>query len=85
MTPEEFCRWLKGYAELAGDGAVILTAVQWKIVKDHLNLVYNKVTPERRYEPITLPNLDENTKTLPYYPHQPFVPTYKDGGPILIC
>lgn len=65
MTPEEFCRWLKGYAELA-ENAVILTARQWTMVKNHLDLVYNKVTPERYHIPLTLPDIPPS-----WYPNTP--------------
>lgn len=42
MKPEEFCRWLQGFAELNGDPP---TPEQWKSIKEHLQLIYTKVTP----------------------------------------
>ncbi len=42
MKPEEFCRWLQGFAELSDEGAP--THAQWKLIKEHLQLVYTKVT-----------------------------------------
>lgn len=45
MTPENFCYWLRGYIELTG-GDATMTPNQVKIVKDHLDLVMTKVTPE---------------------------------------
>ncbi len=41
MTPERFCDWLQGYAELDGNTP---TPDQWKMIKEHLSLVYNKIT-----------------------------------------
>ena len=45
MTPEQFCYWLQGFAEINPCDA--LSATQWTIVRDHLALVFNKVTPDR--------------------------------------
>ena len=45
MTPKDFCYWLQGYAEL---GAPPPTAEQWEVIKDHLQLVFTKVTPDRQ-------------------------------------
>lgn len=45
MTPENFCYWLQGYFELTHSKN--LNSMQFQIVQDHLNLVFNKVTPER--------------------------------------
>lgn len=45
MTPENFAYWLQGFFELAGTDN--LTPEQVKIVKDHLALVFTKVTPDR--------------------------------------
>ena len=46
MTTEQFVYWLQGYFELSG--AKTLNEEQVKIVKDHIALVLNKVTP--RYD-----------------------------------
>jgi len=48
MTAERFTYWLKGFFELSD--AKTLDEKQVKIVKDHLDLVYNKVTPDRSQE-----------------------------------
>lgn len=45
MTPEQFTYWLKGFFEISNSEE--LTPTQVLIVKDHLNLVFNKVTPDR--------------------------------------
>jgi len=46
MTPIEFCYWLQGWAEL--EGGKKPTMEQWKAILDHLNLVFDKVTPPMR-------------------------------------
>lgn len=43
MTAEQFAYWLQGYAEL-NDAPP--TAEQWQAIRDHLALVFNKVTPD---------------------------------------
>src|SRR5690606_2925322 len=43
MTPQEFCYWLQGYSELGGERP---TEEQWAQIKEHLKLVFTKVTPE---------------------------------------
>lgn len=37
MTSRDFCFWLQGGIELLGD---VPTEAQWKIIKNHLNLVF---------------------------------------------
>jgi hypothetical protein len=41
MTAEHFCHWLQGFAELNGKQP---TEAQWASIKEHLNLVFTKVT-----------------------------------------
>lgn len=57
MTPENFVYWLQGYFELndaagAGISSVIpgqfLNRDQIKVIKDHLNLVLEKKTPDKK-------------------------------------
>jgi hypothetical protein len=45
MSPEQFCYWLQGFAELTDDAP---TSMQWSQIKDHLDLVFNKVTPKKK-------------------------------------
>lgn len=45
MTPEQFTYWLKGFMEIANP--THLTTRQLEIVKDHLDLVFDKKTPDR--------------------------------------
>lgn len=43
MTPEQFAYWLQGYVELQGS---VPTDEQWQGIKDHLQAVFVKVTPQ---------------------------------------
>lgn len=45
MTPENFCYWLQGYFEISHTKT--LNAMQIQVVQDHLNLIFDKVTPDR--------------------------------------
>jgi hypothetical protein len=44
MTSEQFTYWLQGYFELGH--LKTLDEKQVQIIKDHLNLVFKKVTPD---------------------------------------
>lgn len=46
MTPEQFAYWLQGFVELSDTSR--FTEHQTQIIKDHLALVFTKVTPERK-------------------------------------
>lgn len=43
MTAEQFAYWLNGYFEISGKET--LTEKECSIVRDHLKLVFKKVTP----------------------------------------
>ena len=43
MTERDFIYWLQGYLEVSGTKKI--SAEQVQIIKDHLSLVLNKVTP----------------------------------------
>jgi hypothetical protein len=45
MTPENFTYWIQGFFEISD--AKKLDETQVQIIKDHLDLVFNKVTPSR--------------------------------------
>lgn len=46
MNPQEFCYWLQGYFELHDEEEPMsLTPSQVSVIKDHLKLVFHKVTP----------------------------------------
>lgn len=57
MTSEQFAYWLQGYSEL-NDGPP--TKAQWKSIREHLALVFHKVTP-----PVHFPGI-EKTGPLDY-------------------
>ena len=44
MTPEQFCYWLQGRAELMPDTPP--SAGEWKMICEHLGAVFHKVTPQ---------------------------------------
>ena len=45
MTPEQFTYWLQGFLELQNPETLDTRQIQ--ILKDHLQLVFNKQTPDR--------------------------------------
>lgn len=45
MSPDQFTYWLQGYFEIQNPKELNETQVQ--IIKDHLDLVFKKVTPKR--------------------------------------
>ena len=55
MSPDNFTYWLKGFFEISD--AKKLDEKQIDIIKDHLDLVFNKVTPIRD-------NVKKDNKTL---------------------
>jgi hypothetical protein len=44
MTPRDFCYWLQGYFEISG--ADSLNEKNIEVIKNHLQLVFKKETPE---------------------------------------
>ena len=63
MTPEQFCYWLQGCAELQPD--VPLSDAEWKSVREHLATVFKKVTPQVLGPNIASPALP------PSFPYSP--------------
>jgi hypothetical protein len=61
MESREFAYWLTGFFEISD--AKKLDETQVQIIKDHLDLVFNKVTPDRNIE--HHPQI-ENYDTLPF-------------------
>ncbi len=54
-TATEFVYWLQGFVELQDSDSV--SDKQWQIIKDHLKLVFDKKTPQYKFEPnITVDN-----------------------------
>lgn len=55
MTSEQFSYWLQGFAEITDKAP---SEKEWKIIKDHLSTVFNKITPDRSpkmNEPLVAP------------------------------
>lgn len=50
MTPIEFCYWLQGALELGGNKS--FSEEQVKVLNDHLNLVFKKVTSTPKTGPV---------------------------------
>lgn len=73
MTPNDFCYWLKGYFELSG--TTQLTDTQLTIIKDHLNLVFTKATPNRTREQELTDKLKEYRSSKPLPAIFPIYPT----------
>lgn len=46
MSPESFTYWLQGYFEISDSNN--LSPQQVQIIRDHLALVFEKVTPDRK-------------------------------------
>jgi hypothetical protein len=72
MTEKDFCYWLQGFVELHG---TVPTEEQWAMIKDHLSLVFLKVTPTYPQESIF--------QDIPMVPSNPYkvTPTY----PVVTC
>lgn len=48
MSPEQFVYWLQGYMEVGYESHYAgLSPGQLQVIKDHLDLVFQKVTPDR--------------------------------------
>lgn len=74
MTPENFAYWLQGFAEIADKKAP--NDKEWQIIKDHLQLVFDKKTP-------TYPISDPNVFPKWQEPHtiNPSITCEADSGP----
>lgn len=63
MTPENFTYWLQGFVELNGEQP---TPEQWKSIKEHLQTVFKKVTPEVSVSNSSAPIIEWNPTPTPY-------------------
>lgn len=89
MTPERFTDWLQGFMEI-GDPKT-LDERQTQIIKDHLALVFDKVTPDR----LDINDIHKMIQHTPYpvYPNQTIpYPVYPNqttpdwtSRPTIIC
>lgn len=69
MDALNFAYWLNGFAELSGDTPP--TAEQWKAIREHLGLVFQKVTPAVRYPNQPLPSWKPGDVAIPLTPGSP--------------
>lgn len=58
MNSQEFAYWLQGFVELQDSDSI--SDKQWLVIKDHLKLVFDKMTPAYKIDikPSTLPGTD---------------------------
>jgi hypothetical protein len=73
MTTEQFTYWLQGFMEVANP--TTLDEIQTQIIKDHLDLVFDKQTPDRTFTPQLEP--------IPTTPHPPY-PLWVDPNPFKV-
>lgn len=63
MTAEQFAYWMQGFSELTGEETP--TPSQWKMMKEHLATVFDKVTPPLKAD------LIDPSKVQPMRPYFP--------------
>ena len=74
MTPRDFTYWLQGFAEIHKRAP---TADEWQVITDHLQLVFDKQTPDRsptKTEDKSPFDFDEILKQPGQIPGKPFDP-----------
>jgi len=91
MTERDFCLWLNGFVELTDIEQP--SVAQWKMIKEHLGLVFNKVTqklditvnPANPDTPIKLPvqpyDFPKISDRAGPFPSSPSWMTKRDGTP----
>jgi hypothetical protein len=78
VTPEQFCYWLQGFAELNGSGSP--TPAQWKAIKEHVATVFNKVTPPVEPKPFVVGDFKFDQNNIKMYEMLPSA-----SPPVLTC
>ncbi len=79
MTAEQFTYWLQGFMETADPKSI--DEKQTQIIKDHLALVFTKVTPEYKFTPIKDLGVIKD-----YNPVQPYHYDWQNSPlPVTIC
>ena len=73
MNAEQFAYWLQGFAELNGGPP---NEIQWAMIREHLGLLFNKVTkivPAKQRDLLDLVGnkYDRSEKTTPFGPVLP--------------
>ena len=77
MTPEQFCYWLQGFAEIHQDQP---NGQEWLIIMDHLAQVFRKETPERKKSMYDLAKEFEESQGKKNWPMRPW-----DTPPDIVC
>lgn len=77
MTPENFCYWLQGFMELSNERT--LTPEQVQIIRDHLNLVFIKLTPLACATPVSDLKLPAITSKTPEELEREFYKSLEEG------
>ncbi|TXH08532.1 MAG: hypothetical protein E6R04_10565 [Spirochaetes bacterium] len=54
-NPTAFVFWLQGFFEISG--STTLNQEQVEVIKDHLKLVFDKVTPSHEYPIVDVPTV----------------------------
>lgn len=53
VMAKDFVRWLNGWILLADSNHNGIEAEQWTIIKGHLGIVFNKITPDREIDHVS--------------------------------
>lgn len=70
ITPEQFVYWLAGFLEISDSKSI--TAKQTQIIKDHLDLVFKKVTPNYKVtSAMSYPNGVRDASSIPDVTYTP--------------
>jgi hypothetical protein len=77
MSPEQFCYWLQGFAEL-NDAPP--TPAQWLSIVKHIQLVFHKVTP-----PVNPPSLQDLLKPSPMVKQENWLLAGGLPGTVVTC
>jgi len=77
LAPEIFVVWIKGFVDVAEPTNI--TSNQWQIIKDHLQLVFTKVTPSYEDEDDEhFPDVSKNIKdALEQWQSTDIIPPFK--------
>jgi len=73
MTPKDFTHWLDGALNTGSPKSIGPKETQ--IIKDHLALVFNKVTPNRNGPSVTTGIDIQHTGEMQYMESNPFFPS----------
>lgn len=69
MTPEQFVYWLQGFMEI--NDPVAIDSLETQIIKDHLAMVFEKKTPDRKNNDF---GGEFNPSQPPFHPYEQITP-----------